>query len=195
MRESLRLFVALELPAHFKEALEDIIGQVKGRGLPTERWGALEGIHLTLKFLGNVPSERFQEIVSGLEAALLDATPFTLALDRPGAFPNLRTPRVLWVGTSGELGALLALQQRVEACLEPLGFPREERRFSPHLTLARLGDRTSPAEHRLGGEALPAAMLPRTGPMMVEGVSLMKSTLLPSGAVHQRLAFFPLRSQ
>ena len=192
MRESLRLFVALELPVHFKEALEDIIGQVKGRGLTSVRWVDTEGIHLTLKFLGNVPSERLQEIVSGLEAPLLDATPFTLALDRLGAFPNLKRPRVLWVGISGEMDALLALQQRVEACLEPLGFPREERRFSPHLTLARLGDST---DHRLAGEALSAASMPQTGPMAVDGVSLMKSTLLPSGAVHQRLAFFPLRSR
>jgi 2'-5' RNA ligase len=149
-----------------------------------------EGIHLTLKFLGATPAEKVTMIESALSGAAEGIEAHELALGKLGTFGGSR-PRVLWVDLTGELDGAKRLQEQVEAATEQLGFPREARGWSPHLTLARV--RLETAREAAGAmQSAIAAVKPPTGTIPVREVSLMRSTLRPSGAVYERRAVFPL---
>ena len=150
------------------------------------------GVHLTLKFLGYVDEAKVPALVQALTRACEGSGPFELALSGLGVFPSPSRPRVAWVGLSGGVETLLRLQEGVENVLSPLGFPREERSFTPHLTIARLREGVAPQEARAFGEAFLRAS-PESVSFKVEGISLMKSQLTPSGAIYTRLAFVPFR--
>jgi 2'-5' RNA ligase len=105
-----------------------------------------------------------------------------------GAFPNAKQPRVAWVGIKGEVDKLMSLQQRVDANLSPLGFPKESRPFSPHLTLGRLREKTSPRERQHLGELLMSTGFETAFRFKVDAISLMRSRLAPAGAIYSCLA-------
>lgn len=189
----LRTFVAVELPESVLSAIggiqRDLASTSAGRVV---RWSRVEGIHLTLKFLGDTPSDRVPEIERSLAEAISDSARFALALAPLGAFPDFRAPRVILVGLGGDTAELQRVQRRVEDALSPLGFPTERRAFSPHLTLGRVADVASPAERQALGGLIARARLPRTDPFEVAEVSLIRSDLLPGGARYTRLAAIPL---
>ena len=184
--EVVRLFVAVELPEEAQEALGELSQGLRGLGIRGLRTADPRGIHLTLKFLGDVPVVQVDPIIEALVPAV-GLSPFTLEMRGVGCFPNLQRPRVLWVGVEGEVERLLALQSAVEEALRPLGFPAEGRPFSPHLTLARLREGVTPQERRRAGEALARISWREGITIPVNAVSLMRSTLLPEGAQHTRL--------
>ena len=144
MRQPVRAFVAIELPDRAKDALARVVGELRAAQLGGLRAVRPEGIHLTLKFLGDVPADRIDAIGAAAERAAGHHTPFALLLSGVGAFPSGRAPRVLWAGIAGDLDSLGALQASVDGCLADLGFARERRAFNPHLTLARLRDSALP---------------------------------------------------
>jgi len=156
------------------------------------KWVEPRGIHLTLKFLGSVEEAKVPALVQALTRACEGFGPFEVALSGLGVFPNPSRPRVAWVGLSGGVEKLLRLQEGMEKVLSPFGFPREDRAFTPHLTLARLKEGVAPDEARAFGQAFLRAS-PEAVSFNVEGISLMKSQLTPSGAIYTRLAFIPLR--
>ncbi|HXG41345.1 MAG TPA: RNA 2',3'-cyclic phosphodiesterase [Dehalococcoidia bacterium] len=191
-REGLwRLFVALELPPPVLEALASVQAALKAQGLEGLRWVRPQGIHLTLKFLGETPSSRLDELLRALEEAAAGTGPLRLSLAGLGTFAGRRGPRVLWVGLQGDLQRLAGLQRRVEENMSRLRFPREERPFSPHLTLARVPDQDSARVAVPLERAVRAVKVPPVT-MSLSEVSLMRSHLLPSGAVYERVAAFPL---
>ena len=145
-----RLFVAVELPAGAKEGLAAAVGQLRGLMPAGVRWVNPAGIHLTLKFLGEVDGGLAPPLLAALqrEMAGVDKTPFPLRLDGLGVFPNRREPRVIWAGVGGDLETLGAVQRRVETAAVSLGLARERREFRPHLTLGRVRDRVLPAARR-----------------------------------------------
>jgi 2'-5' RNA ligase len=128
-----------------------------------------------------------------MEQAAEGMSPFRLVVSGVGAFPNLRQPRVLWVGISGEIEKLLVLQQRIDDGLVPLGFAKEARSFTPHLTLARLREGASSGDKRSFGEMVAKKSPNFDYEMTVDSVNLMRSQLLPGGAVYSRLAEVKLR--
>ena len=191
MVEQLRLFVAIELPGEVRDALSRLQHELQRRGLEKLRWVRPEGIHLTLKFLGETPVERVSAIKDALDETVRGVQTQELSLGTMGTFGGPGNPRVFWVDLLGDLKPLLALQRSVDDALAKIGFPREGRAFSPHLTLARVRPETAREVAAAITEALnnsppPSAMIP------VREVSLMRSTLRPSGAVYERLAAFPL---
>ncbi len=192
--KTVRAFVAIELSPELKEALsaiqEALRAQLRDGGVG---WVRPEGVHLTLKFLGEVAQDRIPEIAAGIEAAARDAHPFTVYLEGLGGFPNLRTPRVVWVGVQEPSGTLAQIQTRIETELESVGFPGESRPFSPHLTLGRVRGRGSEPRRRLG-RVLEASALTPKGEMEIETISLMRSQLRPDGARYSRLAATTLES-
>jgi 2'-5' RNA ligase len=145
-------------------------------------------MHLTLKFLGDITSEMAERVTDALRQACSETRPFGLALSGTGAFPSMSNPRVLWVGLSGDLGPLGAMQERIELGMERLGFEREARGFSPHVTLGRVREGVRPEERRRIAEALGRVDVSGVAPWRVESVNLMRSTLTPAGAVYDRLA-------
>ena len=145
-----------------------------------------EGVHLTLKFLGDVPGSRVDEIGHALSEAVAGHRRFEVSTGGFGAFPNTRRPQVLWVGLAGRLEPLMGLQADVDAALVGLGFPAEKRPFHPHLTLARLDRRMSAEARRASLDALEATGLPAVR-MPVRSVSLVQSILGRGGATYVRL--------
>lgn len=192
--EYIRSFVAIELPPEVKDKL---VGLQRALGSSRQsfiKWVNPEGVHLTLKFLGAVPADKIAEVSAALEEAAEAMPCFRLELESLGVFPNPRRTRVAWVGLGGEVEKLLQLQRQVDSHLAALGFPSEERPFTPHLTLARVREGASPAERQSFGERVSAARLDTALSWQVEEVCLMKSQLTPAGAIYSRLATVKLKA-
>jgi 2'-5' RNA ligase len=191
--EELRLFVACELPEEWLSGLRDVSRTLARGGLGSLRWVRPEGIHLTLKFLGEVG----RHLLSDLDAAMTDAgggrAPFELRLSGLGSFGGRRGARVLWAGIDGDLQALSALQTDLDASLSELGFAREQRPFSPHLTLARVPDMAPSDVGARIVTALRTATLPVLPPFEVTQISLIRSQLGPGGARYTPLLHVPLQ--
>ncbi|MGQ9545760.1 MAG: RNA 2',3'-cyclic phosphodiesterase [Dehalococcoidia bacterium] len=193
--EQIRSFIAIELP---KEAKEGLAGLRKGLERGDQgfvKWVEPGGIHLTLKFLGNIPFKRVTEITKAIEEVAQGISPFHLEISGLGAFPNLKQVRVFWVGISGEVDKLSRLQQNIDSALVGLGFAREERPFVPHLTLARIREGASTLERRSFGELVASTVLEDKYPIEVDAISLMRSQLAPAGAIYTCLSTIGLRAQ
>lgn len=186
--QQIRSFIAIELPDEVKVSLAGLQAEFKLAGHSFVKWVATEGIHITLKFLGNIPSGKVSEIVRAMERAAQGFLPFRLEVHGLGAFPNLKQPKVLWVGVGGQVDQLVSLQQRIDQALVPLGFSPESRPFAPHLTLARLREGALPPERRSFGELVQKTTFEAKLKVEVSSISLMRSQLLPTGAVYSRLA-------
>lgn len=189
--EKVRSFIAIELAKPIVEALGRYQRKLRTRVELPVKWVNPEGIHLTLKFLGDVEVARVEAIREALGRAATGVRPFSITLGHPGAFPNVARPRVFWVGLEGDLPALTGLQRRVEEELGPMGFPLEDRAFQAHLTLGRVkegGPRRAPFDAR----SLEALAWTSPVAQAVDRINLMKSELRPQGALYTRLAEIPL---
>lgn len=184
----MRLFVAVNLPADQRRALARGTAGMREAGLPV-RWAAEDGLHLTLKFLGEVAEPAAAEIGEVLAGAVAGARPFEVHLGGVGAFPTLERPRVIWLGVEVH-PALELLANDVERALEPWGFGSELKPFRPHLTLGRVkkGARRS----ALGPLAGLAAAVDYAAALVVESVDLMQSRLGPRGATYAVVRRAPL---
>jgi 2'-5' RNA ligase len=195
MSEAWRLFIAIELPDNILAALANLQQRLKQVTPPkTVRWVNPGGIHLTLKFLGDVPVARRPVIEKALEQAVHDHDELDLRAGGLGCFPNTRRPRVLWVGISGQTEALAALRDSVEALIAPLGFPTENRPFDPHLTLGRVQRHASKDHIAHVGQVIADAEPGTPLGWHAGGVTLIRSQLNPGGAVYTPLCHVPLRS-
>ena len=190
--ETVRVFVAIELPQTVADTLAAVIDELRRASIAELRLMRPEGVHLTLKFLGDVEPDRLKAIEAAVGRVAEAHACFSLGLGEPGAFPGGADARVLWIDLRGDLEPLQALQRDVEESLEALGFGRDRREFSPHLTLARLRDRASKAERRRAVEALASINIDSRYAIDVRTISLMQSTLHPDGAAYKRLASIPL---
>lgn len=193
--EQIRSFVAIELPEEAKKGLARLRKQLERDEHKFAKWVDPGGIHLTLKFLGNIPSKRVTEITEAMGKAVQGISPFRLEISGLGAFPSLKQARVLWVGIGGELDQLSTLQQNIDSVLAALGFAREERPFVPHLTLARVREGASLPERRSFGELVGSAAFEDKYPIEVEAVRLMRSQLMPAGALYTCLSVVGLGRQ
>lgn len=193
MAEALRLFVALELPptvlAALAAAQESLLAAVPPRAA---RWTRTEGIHLTLKFLGETPPAAVDSLQAALQTAAADHAPLALRTDGLGCFPNMKRPRVVWAGVGGDEAGLRALHAAVEAALLPLGHARDTRAFSPHLTLGRVRREASSRDAQAVGVAVAQAPAGEAVAWTADALSLMQSELRPDGARYTCLAAFPL---
>jgi 2'-5' RNA ligase len=182
----IRSFIAIDIPPEVKSGLSALQNSLRHLGAAVS-WTRPEGVHLTLKFLGDVTPSSLPDIVKGLHDAVESAIAFPVIVEGVGSFPNPRRPRVLWVGLQGG-EPLSKLQESVESAIEPLGFPREHREFHPHLTLGRVKaphgvERVVQEMERLG--------FPRREFTAAE-VRLMKSELKPTGAEYTLIHSVPL---
>lgn len=186
--DTVRSFVAIELDPDLKRALSAVQEALRSHlDDGPVRWTRPEGVHLTLKFLGEVSADGIAEIAAQMDAAAREVDGFRIELKGVGGFPTNRSPRVVWVGVEEPSGSLSLLQRQVEDRLEPLGFPKENRPFSPHLTIGRARGRGGEPHRRLG-RALEALDLSPQGAMEVRTISLMRSQLGPEGAAYSQLA-------
>lgn len=185
-----RTFIAVELPDDVRTYLAREITRLS-RAVPGVRWVDPASLHLTLAFLGELDDEALAAAMTATEKAATASAPFTLRTGALGTFGPQRAPSVIWIGIEGETKRLLAVQDALAQYLEDTGFPREQRPFSPHLTLARLKISLQP-------EALTRLQtLLREPPSThtswrVGAISVMKSELGRSGARYTRLQAYLL---
>lgn len=191
-RNTVRVFVAVGLSAEAREQLVDAVARIRREVPDGIQWANPDGMHLTLKFLGNIPVESVDPLLERVESISDLHAPFPLHLDGLGVFPNPRRPRVLWAGVGGDLDALGRLQQAMEEGVNALGYRPEERPFRPHITLGR--PRRSVPDGQLGriGSVLSSLDPPASVAWDVAAVDVMRSELHPSGARYTVLGAAPL---
>ena len=175
----MRVFIAVDLSNELRKGLAELQRELRPL-TDTARWVAPESIHVTLKFIGEVPEKRAEDI----DAALTGLTwkPFTVTVRGVGFFPGTRSPRVFWAGM--EAPTMQDLAEQLDARMESLGFEKEKRAFRPHITLARARD------SRIDSSLVTAASKYAEhdfGSFPVDRVFLFKSILKPSGAVYEKL--------
>jgi 2'-5' RNA ligase len=181
-----RSFIAIDLSVPVRAALQrlrDEFAQLKCE----VRWVRVEGVHVTLKFLGGVEPARLEQIHTALAAAVADRPALRVRARGLGAFPSLRRPRVLWVGLEGD--GLAELAACVERAMSPLGFEPEKRGFTPHITLGRVNGTRGWSNVE---EVFKAHLSDDFGECIVDGVTIYRSTLHPDGAVYTPLWTIPL---
>lgn len=176
----IRLFVALDVTDGIRQRLAGLSG-----GVPGARWMDPASLHLTLRFIGEVPEDQALDIDEAL--AELRAPPFSVTLEGVGVFGTGRRARILWAGVERN-EALNHLQAKVESALVRCGLRAEERKFTPHVTLARLKD---PPQDRIARFLCERGLF-RAGPMPVDHVTLYRSHLGNGGSVYEALGEYLL---
>ena len=180
----MRLFVAIDIPEDVRSAIGALVSKLR-LACREARWVRIEGLHVTLKFIGETRAEKAAEIKTAL-ASIPSRTPIPIHFRGLGFFPHERRPRVLWAGI--ETGAELAgLAASVETALQHLGIAREEREFSAHLTLARFD---TPRGLDALRTAIEKAAPLEFGATTAKEFHLYQSVLKPGGAEYTRLATF-----
>jgi 2'-5' RNA ligase len=179
----MRTFIAIEIPEETKRAMAEIQARLKDAGAEAS-WTRPEGIHLTLKFLGDVPEESVSAVTAALKQSVEGRGRFHLRIAGTGVFPSKKNPRVVWVGVSGELDKLMGIQIRVEEQMVRLGFQQEDRRFTPHLTLGRIRNVPKGIAWTSVLESVRDINVPG---FEVAAISLMKSELQQTGAVYTEI--------
>jgi 2'-5' RNA ligase len=190
----LRAFIAVEIPPEIHKAIESKTAPLRA-ALDTSlvRWVPTDNIHLTLKFLGDISPANVEMLSQMLNVEVGQHSTFVLKFGGLGAFPNPRRPRVIWIGIQAPAG-LEALQRGIEAATATLGYPSEERPFSPHLTIGRVKQNAGSAGVQKIRTALEETKVGALGAAQVSAVHLFKSDLKSSGAVYTRLFSAPLKS-
>lgn len=154
----------------------------------TVSWVKTDLIHLTLKFLDDIPQNQIAKLAEALTHVAVQLAPFTITTTQLGCFPNLRQPRVIWVGLDRDSAShLIELQKAVEAATVPLGFPTEARPFSPHITLGRVRRDVLPAGAAKVGEAVKSTGRSEPASDSIQAVILMKSDLQRGGPIYTPL--------
>ncbi|MEK6680597.1 MAG: RNA 2',3'-cyclic phosphodiesterase [Nitrospirota bacterium] len=182
----IRSFIAIEIPDELKNDVLEIQKRFKAVSADAS-WTRTDGIHLTLKFLGNVEEKKIEDIKRILEEIARGTQRIKIKIGGVGAFPNQKMPRVLWIGIRNEDGALEGLYKRIDAELSEMGFEKEDRDFKPHLTLGRM-------RSQKGREGiiklLEESKDKELGVFIASDMRLVKSELQPQGAVYTELGRF-----
>jgi 2'-5' RNA ligase len=183
----IRAFIAIDLTPEIQERLDQVSGQLKERLKDTPiRWVPVENIHLTLKFLGNVSTTNLDMLTGIIQTVSSGYQPFEISIGGLGAYPKLHRPRVIWIGIEAPQD-LVMTQRSLETETARLGYAREDRPFSPHLTLGRVSRNASSRDIRATAEELAAFKVGFLGVVRVQSVHLYQSDLKPTGAVYKRL--------
>jgi 2'-5' RNA ligase len=191
--KDLRLFIAIELSEALRTRLTELSEELS-QEMPADaiRWVRPEGIHITLKFLGEVAPGKVEIVQRAVSESVPRHPAFSYSANGLGCFPNLKRPRVLWVGIREPTGKLSALQRGIEETFAAYGFEKENRTFHAHLTLGRVRRGTRQADLNHIGDVVGRAGSIALGEFGVQDVCLFRSVLKPSGAVYTCLLAAPL---
>ena len=182
----LRAFIAVELPLEIRQTVCNTTSKLRGEIGALVRWVPIENMHLTLKFLGDVSPSNVELLSQMLRAEMDLFNCFDLRLNGLGSFPNLKRPRVIYIGIQAP-AALEALQRGIESASNRLGYGSEVRGFSPHLTIGRVKQNVTATEQQTIRRALEGTKIDALGTARVNSVELFKSDLKPTGSVYTRL--------
>ncbi|NNF99868.1 MAG: RNA 2',3'-cyclic phosphodiesterase [Desulfobacteraceae bacterium] len=183
MAETMRAFIALETPDSVKGYLNGLQQELRTR-IDNIRWVRPENIHLTLKFLGEIDIAQVASIATVLDNISLPCGEPALEIKGLGVFPGIKRPRVIWSGIAGDTAGLMTMQKDLEMLLEKIGFKKEPRRFTAHLTIGRIKGRIDPKQIVAAINEVSAH-----DPVLfeVKRLLLLQSRLRPEGAVYSQL--------
>jgi 2'-5' RNA ligase len=183
----IRAFIAIDLSQEIQKRLEEVLANYRSN-LPNVpiRWVPATNIHLTLKFLGDVSIANLELLTEMIEKEISSHHQFDISVGGSGAFPNIRQPHVVWVGVEAP-PELSAIQNGIEVTTSRLGYAREERAFSPHLTLGRVSRNATSQDVKKISNVLEAHKVGFLGATCVEKVHLYRSDLQPAGAVYTQI--------
>lgn len=183
----IRAFIAIDLSSEIQHRLDEVVQNYKTQltNIPI-RWIAAKNIHLTLKFLGDVSLSNLDILTDMIQAEISGHRQFDISVGGSGAFPSIRQPRIIWIGVEAP-PELTAIQNGIEAITGRLGYVRDERPFSPHLTLGRVARNATSQDIKAISKALETNKVGFLGATCVEKVHLYRSDLQPTGAVYTQI--------
>lgn len=183
MDRAIRSFIAIELDSHLQARLQEIQEQLKPLGADV-KWVEPQNIHLTLRFLGDLNPKRLKEITKGLPEFLRGTPPFLIGVTGLGAFPSPQKPKIIWAGIAENHGELSLLAEKIENGVNTCGVAKEDREFSPHITIGRMRTfkNISKLADIISGYAISPAL-----EQTVHRVTLFQSTLTAQGPIHEPL--------
>lgn len=180
----IRTFIAAEIPAAVKRNIARDLDRLRILA-PRVKWSHTDNLHLTLRFLGDIPENDLEELFEALREDLAGMQPFALEMTGMGAFPHWRHPRVVWAGCGDGAEDAVALAEAVENVCEDLGYERERRPFRPHVTLGRV---KLPADADGLEEAIAAMHSRSYGYVDVDAAIVFMSDLRRTGPVYAPMA-------
>lgn len=185
----IRTFIAVEVPAVLQQKAAGVVRTLSSGGAPM-KWVEPQNIHVTVKFLGDVEDAEIYRVCRAAAEAVADLPAFQVCCRGVGAFPSSQRPRTVWLGIDDPAGSFQELYERLERAMSGLGYPREARRFQPHLTIGRLRH----GQRQVGD--LPARLAQQAerelGQIDVDEVIVFASELTPDGPVYTVLGRAPL---
>jgi len=191
---NLRSFIAVEISADIQRTISESTSFMRNSfQKPLIRWVQPENIHLTLKFLGDVAPEKLEIIAAALKDEIKSCERFSMTVNGLGAFPNSNHPRIIWIGLNAP-PALTELQHYVEQLSSRMGYALEERPFSPHLTIGRIGQDATQAGLAEIKAALDSRPIGDLGTVLVDSLNIFKSDLQAGGPVYTRLYRIPMKN-
>ena len=180
----IRAFIGFKLPDNIRSSIKKIRESPAADQLKI-RWVRPENIHLTLKFFGDIIVEDIERIDRAIADAAGRYAPISVSAKGIGVFPDMRRPRVVWLGIGGETDQVVKFQKAIDKNLRQIGFPEEKRRFSGHLTLGRVKGKIDP---QALSDVLTRFERFETDPFVLDRIILFQSELKPSGPEYIRLA-------
>ncbi len=183
MSQTIRAFIAIDISAAIRQELKTIKAQLKTTIFGKISWVKPENIHLTLKFLGDISEAQLEQIKGIITQVSQANKPFTLTLGKLGAFPSISNPRIIWVAIESEAERTKVIARQLEEKLEAIGWTPEEKKFHPHLTLARVKF----IKDKKIFENCRQKINPPSLTTRINEIILFKSTLTPQGAIYTTL--------
>ncbi|HEX7960313.1 MAG TPA: RNA 2',3'-cyclic phosphodiesterase [Terriglobales bacterium] len=185
----MRTFIAADITPEIRKRLSEFVDKTRA-SFPGARWARPEGLHITLKFLGEITADQKEQVEAAVRR--IKSQHFEISIRGLGFFPNTRSPRVFWAGIEAG-GQLPALASAVDEALLPLGFPKEKQSYNPHLTLARFNPGTK--ANAASAKSLLEAPPPEFGTMTANEFFLYQSKLSPRGSIYSKLTRFDLEGE
>ena len=182
----IRVFIAIEIPEKIKKEIAEQTAAMRLIVDRAVRWGTAENLHLTIRFLGEIPATQVDPLTRALETESEQHRPFEISIKGLGAFPNPRRPRVIWTGVE-PCPELDRLARGIETAVRKLGYPGEDKPFSAHLTIGRVRDGNSAAQAQSLQQVLEKTKIGILGTFAAENVHLVRSDLQSGGPVYTRL--------
>lgn len=188
----MRTFIAIEFPVEIIQKIDNIISFLKAK-TPAKaiKWVSADNLHLTLKFIGDYPDQKLEELIDILDHALKPFPVFDMIIQGMGMYPNEKNPRVIWFGISHD-ETILKIHKILDDSLQKVGVKPDRRDFDAHLTIARIRRRTGKAIIQEIGTILSNYTVDALGQVTVDGIILMKSDLTPQGPIYTPLHRVPL---
>lgn len=183
---AIRAFVAIELPSELQGALGQLMTGLQRQAGKAIRWVTPHNIHLTLKFLGNVSPTNLNALMNVIDTEALRHKAFEITVGSIGAYPNKIRPRIVWIGVQAP-ATLLELQRAIDRETDRMGYPSEERGFSPHLTLGRVSQHANAQDVRQIANTINAAAVGEISKVNVDSIRLFRSDLQAGGAIYTSL--------